>query len=550
MPADDFGLVGATIDQLRFEKVVDGGGFGLVYKATHEGLGEPVAVKCLRLHSTVDEEMTEQFMQRFKDETRILYRLSQGSLDIVRGISSGTLTSPKSGDSVPYMVLEWLDGHPLSRELKARVTAKKPYTLEEAMKLLDPAFSALAHAHAQGIVHRDIKPGNLFLTRTRDGSMRIKVLDFGLAKIFEPTLGVVASVQTMGGIALCSPSYGAPEQFLRRFGPIGPWTDVYALALLLLELLAMKKVRHAEGLAQALAKAVEKETASPTPASLGITVPQQVSAVLERAVDRETHVRPADAGKLRDELLAAMAEAKAEAEAEAKRSAPPPAAANAPSDSAGLNVTVAMADRDRAFALARAGAFGAPPSGGPANLASLAQTAMLPPGAFGYAAPTPSSPPPSMAPAHRAPTPAAGRPPSVPPGAATTAPLVAPALAPAGPGGQGAGAPPPAAQTPPQSAVAHPASLAQPAQPAQPASLPPPAQPAQPAPLASPPAQLALASAADLPARPAEDAGRGRALIAAVLVVLAAAAIVATYIYFDKRGHRGYVAPVSAGAPA
>ncbi|HRH00431.1 MAG TPA: serine/threonine-protein kinase, partial [Polyangiaceae bacterium] len=418
MPADDFGLVGATIDQLRFEKVVDGGGFGLVYKATHEGLGEPVAVKCLRLHSTVDDEMTEQFMQRFKDETRILYRLSQGSLDIVRGISSGTLTSPKTGESVPYMVLEWLDGHPLSRELKARVTAKKPYTLEEAMKLLDPAFSALAHAHAQGIVHRDIRPGNLFFTRTRDGSMRIKVLDFGLAKIFEPTLGVVASVQTMGGIALCSPSYGAPEQFLRRFGPLGPWTDVYALALLLLELLAMKKVRHAEGLAQALAKAVEKETASPTPASLGITVPPQVSAVLERAVDRETHVRPADAGKLRDELLAAMAEAKAEAEAkakaeaeaEAKRSVPPPAAAKAPSDSAGLNVTVAMADRDRAFALARAGAFGAPASGGPGNLASLAQTAMLPPGAFGYAAPTPSSPPPSMAPAQRAPTPGQAQP--------------------------------------------------------------------------------------------------------------------------------------------
>ena len=523
MPADDFGLVGATIDQLRFEKVVDGGGFGLVYKATHEGLGEPVAVKCLRLHSTVDAEMTEQFMQRFKDETRILYRLSQGSLDIVRGISSGTLTSPKTGESVPYMVLEWLDGHPLSRELKARVAAKKPYTLEEAMNLLDPAFSALAHAHAQGIVHRDIKPGNLFFTRTRDGSMRIKVLDFGLAKIFEPTLGVVASVQTMGGIALCSPSYGAPEQFLRRFGPLGPWTDVYALALLLLELLAMKKVRHAEGIAQALAKAVEKETASPTPASLGITVPPQVSAVLERAVDRETHVRPADAGKLRDELLAAMAEAKAEAQ----RTVPPPAAAKAPSDSAGLNVTVAMADRDRAFALARAGAFGAPPSGGPANLSSLAQTAMLPPGAFGYAAPTPSSPPPAMAPA---PTPAAGRPPSVPPGAATTAPPVTPAVG------------------------ASPASLPPPAQPAVASPAAPPAAAQQPAPgptaaPASPPARLALASAADLAARPAED-GRGRAVIAAVLVVLAAAAIVATYIYFDKRGHRGDVAPTSAWARA
>lgn len=544
MPADDFGLVGSTFDQLRFEKVVDGGGFGLVYKATHEGLGEPVAVKCLRLHATVDAEMTEQFMQRFKDETRILYRLSQGSLDIVRGISSGTLTSPKTGESVPYMVLEWLDGHPLSRELKARATTKRPYTLEEAMTLLDPAFAALAHAHSQGIVHRDIKPGNLFLTRTRDGSMRIKVLDFGLAKIFEPKLGVVASVQTMAGIALCSPSYGAPEQFLRRFGPIGPWTDVYALALLLLELLTMKKVRHAEGLSQALIKAVEKATASPTPASLGITVSPQVSAVLERAVDRETHVRPADAGKLRDELLAAMAATTTEAPPTSTRGVTP---STTPGDMTDLNVTVAMAERDRAFALARAGAFGAP-AGGAGNLASLQQTAMLP-GAFGP--PSTRGPQPNAAPlpaaGQRAPTPAAGQAPAVPPPANMTS-LLAPAAAPAGssrnartapPTNRGAAAPgsiPPPAPTPPM-------------QPAQPMGgfMAPSAPYAQP--LASP-AQLALASPSDLVARPANEGRHRRALVAVLIVVFAAAAIVATYIYMDQKGRSSGPAPMAAPVPA
>ena len=118
MPADDFGLLGQTIDQLRFDEVVDGGGFGLVYRATHMGLGEPVAVKVLRIDRSVDAELTASFFQRFKDETRILYRLSQGTLDIVRGISSGTLRAPKTQEDVPYMVLEWLEGRTLANELR------------------------------------------------------------------------------------------------------------------------------------------------------------------------------------------------------------------------------------------------------------------------------------------------------------------------------------------------------------------------------------------------------------------------------------------------
>ncbi len=524
-PADDFGLVGQTIDQLRFEAVVDGGGFGVVYRAIHEGLDEPVAVKCLRLHQSLDASLSESFFQRFKDETRILYRLSQGSLDIVRGISSGTLTSPRTGEGVPYMVLEWLDGHPLTKELRARILARKPYTLEEAMALLDPVFSALAHAHAQGIVHRDIKPGNLFFARARDGSMRLKVLDFGLAKIFEPTLGVVASVQTMGGVALCSPSYGAPEQFLRRFGPIGPWTDVYALALLLLELLAAKKVRHAEGLAEALHKAIEKETASPTAASLGLSLPPEVAAVLERAVDRETSVRPADAGKLRDELRAAMTSAAAP-----KPSTPPKAE--------DVNVTVALPDR--AFALARAAAFGAPapgPAGAGPAAGALQQTALLPGGAFGRpdhlgatrAGLSDRPPPPQQAtlpvPTTRAaPLPAAGRPPSVPPGPA---------------------APPPRSYSPPPRAAAPRASTPPP-------SLhPPPPEPPASADARARAAGGILASTPDtrpeptprVPAPPATRPGRARTLAIGVLVVLAAFAIVASYIYFDQKRKRGAELP-------
>ncbi len=254
----------------------------------------------------MDPVLSESFFQRFRDETRIVYRLSQGNLDIVRSISSGTLKAPKTGEPVPYMVLEWLEGHTLGNELRKKLATGRPFTLEEAMDLLDPAFGALGHAHAQGIVHRDVKPGNLFLATGRSGPPRLKVLDFGLAKILEPTLGVVASVETMKGVALCSPSYGAPEQFVKRFGPVGPWTDVYALALVLLELLSGKKARHADSLVEGLARALSADSASPTPTSMGLTLPRVVESVLARAVARETNVRPADAGIFRQELLDAI----------------------------------------------------------------------------------------------------------------------------------------------------------------------------------------------------------------------------------------------------
>src|SRR4051812_37838784 len=121
-PPDALGLVGTTIDQVRFDACVDSGGFGLIYRGFHEGLGETVAIKCLRIASIqrTNEEIRNALAGRFRDETKLLYRLSQGNLDIVRCISSGTVIAPKTKEYTPYMVLEWLDGCTLSTELRER----------------------------------------------------------------------------------------------------------------------------------------------------------------------------------------------------------------------------------------------------------------------------------------------------------------------------------------------------------------------------------------------------------------------------------------------
>lgn len=311
-PVDVLGLVGSKVDQVRFDACVDFGGFGLIYRGYHEGLGETVAIKCLRIASIqrTNEDIREALAGRFRDETKLLYRLSQGNLDIVRCIGSGSVIAPATNEYTPYMILEWLDGCTLSAELKERRAQKlRPRTLEAAVQLLDSAAGGLAYAHANDVVHRDVKPGNLFLTRTREG-VRMKVLDFGLAKILsDESIGVRPSVETGVGVHFCSPSYGAPEQFSSKMGKIGPWTDVYSLALVLLEVMTGDKVRPAMNLADGLLKAIEPSTGSPSASSLGLHLAPQVEALLLRAVAQNPVDRPRDAGTFWSALKAAMAAA-------------------------------------------------------------------------------------------------------------------------------------------------------------------------------------------------------------------------------------------------
>ena len=308
-PEDALGLVGLTVDQVRFDACVDAGGFGLIYRGFHEGLGEPVAIKALRIASIqkTNEAIREALAGRFRDETKLLYRLSQGNLDIVRCISSGTIVAPRTNEYTPYMVLEWLDGCTLSAELKERRERKLgARSLRAAVNLLDSAASGLAYAHTHDIVHRDVKPGNLFLTRTREG-VRMKVLDFGLAKILsDETIGVRPSVETGVGVHFCSPSYGAPEQFTSQAGAIGPWTDVYSFCLVLLEVMTGQKVRPAGNLAQGLLAAIDPVRGSPSASHLGLKLAANVEALLLRAVAQDPKARPHDVGVFWTELKDAM----------------------------------------------------------------------------------------------------------------------------------------------------------------------------------------------------------------------------------------------------
>ncbi len=313
MTADELGLVGSTVARVRFDACVDAGGFGVVYRGFDLPRGIRVAIKCLRIPYATrsNPELAKSVEGRFKDESKLLAKLSEGHSDVVRCLGSGTLVAPATAERTPYMVLEWLEGRTLSAELRARRAAGGAvYTLADTIALMESAVSALAYAHAQEVIHRDVKPANLFLAKTSEG-VRMKVLDFGVAKILvDDIIGMKPSVETGLGVQFCSPSYGAPEQFSPGVGPMGPWTDVYALALVVLELLSGTKVRAASTLADGAIKALDPQSGSPRASSLGVILPPRVEDVLARAVALDPRARPRDAGVFWAELRAAAEESK------------------------------------------------------------------------------------------------------------------------------------------------------------------------------------------------------------------------------------------------
>jgi serine/threonine-protein kinase len=297
--SDPYGLVGQVLDgQFRVDEHIGEGGFSVVYRGTHVGLSEPIAVKCLKLPLALGSALVESFVRRFRDESRIHYKLSQGNLHIVRSIASGTTIAPTTSALVPYTVLEWLEGHSLAHEFNERREAGlRGRPLREVVSLLDSAIEALAYAHAQGVVHRDLNPGNFFLARTTVGT-RVKILDFGVAKIMaDSAIAMGPIMRTVGNVRMFAPAYGAPEQFDDRFGAIGPWTDVYTIGLVLLEAMADRTVMEGEHLGEFMTKALDTAN-RPSPRSLGIAVGDETQKMFMHALAVEPARRPRDAGEL------------------------------------------------------------------------------------------------------------------------------------------------------------------------------------------------------------------------------------------------------------
>ncbi len=204
----------------RVEKILGYGGMGVVVSAFRGDLEQRVAVKFLSQQAAERPDAAE----RFRREARAAAKIK--SEHVARVLDVGTLDT-----GLPYMVMEFLEGNDIAEEL--RRLQRLPVL--DAVEFTLQAIEALAEAHAGGVVHRDLKPGNLFLARRPDGTRRVKVLDFGISKALSGTSVEELSL-TKTAALIGSPLYMAPEQ-MRSAKDVDTRADIWSLGAMLYEML-------------------------------------------------------------------------------------------------------------------------------------------------------------------------------------------------------------------------------------------------------------------------------------------------------------------------
>lgn len=305
---DPFELCGVTIEEkYRVQTVVGTGGFGVVYRGVHAGFGEPIAVKCLKVRDGLTSAERDDLLTKLQDEGRVLHRLSKLSSGIVQALDVGAVTTPNK-QWVPYLVLEWLEGETLAAHMLARRReARGPMALRDVLALLEPAARALEVAHRQKVAHRDVKPENLYLVDVA-GTRSMKVLDFGIAKVLTfHTAFTAAPAATVKQASAFTPSYGAPEQFNKKRGATGPWTDVFALALIVVELASGERALSGDDATQLYIAAADPAS-RPTLRYHGVETTDAVEDVLGRALAIDPNDRYQDVGAFWDALRHAARE--------------------------------------------------------------------------------------------------------------------------------------------------------------------------------------------------------------------------------------------------
>ncbi|HEX6767096.1 MAG TPA: serine/threonine-protein kinase, partial [Polyangiaceae bacterium] len=311
---DRFGIVGRVIaGAYHVERVVAEGGFGVVYRAQHGGFRAPIALKCLKVPQHLGGEHQARFLEHFRAEAEVMFRLSASTPNVVRPLHVDAMTTP-NGAFVPFLVLEWLEGETLDSIIRGRRAQRKPaLALAEVVRLLEPVALALDRAHhfdgprgKETIVHCDLKPENVFVADV-GGERVVKILDFGVARVRSAATRAGGAAEA---VSLFTPAYGAPEQWNpASFGEPGPWTDVWGLALTIVETLVGEPVISGDH--QRIMKQVLDRARRPTPRTHGAAVPDTVEAVLLRALAVDPRERPRDAGVFWKALRQAVGEAEA-----------------------------------------------------------------------------------------------------------------------------------------------------------------------------------------------------------------------------------------------
>ncbi|GAA4305930.1 Stk1 family PASTA domain-containing Ser/Thr kinase [Streptomyces venetus] len=259
------------------------GGMASVHLAYDSVLDRQVAIKTL--HTDLGRE--QAFRERFRREAQSVAKLTHTNIVSVFDTGEDTL----DGMTTPYIVMEFVEGRPLGSVLDEDVRQQGAMPADKALKITADVLAALEISHEMGLVHRDIKPGNVMMTKRGV----VKVMDFGIARAMQS--GVTSMTQT--GMVVGTPQYLSPEQALGR--GVDARSDLYSVGIMLFQLVTGRLPFEADSpLAIAYAHVQEEP---PVPSSINRSLPPAVDALIARALKKNPNERFPSSEAMRDECL-------------------------------------------------------------------------------------------------------------------------------------------------------------------------------------------------------------------------------------------------------
>ncbi len=287
-PAEDAYTGRIIAGKYRVEALIGEGGMGKVFRATQLSLDKTIVLKVLRQSLLSDARTVARFQREAKAASRLNHPNSIGVLDFGQG-DDGSL----------YIAMEHVSGVDLHQLL----STEGPLPERRIVRIVSQVLSALADAHAAGVIHRDLKPENIMVEQRRGEPDFVKVLDFGIAKIQESD-GSESQALTRAGFVCGTPEYMSPEQ--ARGGALDPRSDLYAVGVLCYQCATNMLPFEADS---AVALATMHLTTSPTPPRArrpDAPIGDAMEALILRAMSKDPNDRPQSAEEFRADLFAVL----------------------------------------------------------------------------------------------------------------------------------------------------------------------------------------------------------------------------------------------------